>query len=75
MTLNQLSEGQFGTIHALDSVNNALIRQCGTLGLTPGASVQVLRRSRGNGPMQIKCAGTLYAIRADEAAQISITLP
>ena len=74
MTLNQLFEGQTGTISALETLNNALVRQCGTLGLIPGAVVQVLRRSRGKGPMQIKCDGTLYTIRADEAAQIRITV-
>ena len=74
MTLNQLFEGQSGTIKTLATLNNALVRQCGTLGLIPGAVVQVLRRSRGKGPLQIKCDGTLYAIRADEAAQIQVTL-
>lgn len=74
MRLNQLIEGQSGQISGLDTTNNPLMRQCTTLGLTPGADVEVLRRSRGNGPMQIKCSGTLYAIRADEAAQIRITL-
>lgn len=74
MQLNQLVEGQSGQISELDSSNNALMRQCATLGLTPGAAIEVLRRSRGKGPMQIKCGGTLYAIRADEAAHIRITL-
>lgn len=74
MKLNQLLEGQSGQICELEVSNNALIRQCATLGLTPGADVEVLRRSRGNGPLQIKCAGTLYAIRAADAAQISITM-
>ena len=74
MQLNQMIEGQIGRISELNGANNALTRQCNTLGLTPGADVEVLRRSRGNGPMQIKCSGTLYAIRADEAAQICIAL-
>ena len=74
MQLNQLVEGQTGHISELNTSNNALARQCATLGLTPGTAVEVLRRSRGNGPMQIKCSGTLFAIRADEAAQISITV-
>jgi Fe2+ transport system protein FeoA len=74
MTLNQLSEGQIGTIDKLETFNNALVRQCSTLGLIPGAVVEVLRRSHGKGPMQIKCEGTLYAIRSDDAAQICITV-
>jgi Fe2+ transport system protein FeoA len=72
MTLNQLLVGQIGQIEQLLEGNSALTRQCATLGLTPGATVKVLRRARGKGPMQIKCEGTLYAIRAEEAAQITI---
>lgn len=72
MTLNQLLVGQIGQIGQLLDGNSALIRQCATLGLTPGATVKVLRCARGKGPMQVKCEGTLYAIRADEAAQITM---
>ncbi|MDZ7925532.1 MAG: FeoA family protein [Marinagarivorans sp.] len=74
MTLNQLTEGQIGHIQQLSDTNTALLRQCGILGLVPGASVKVLRRARGKGPMQVKCDGTLYAIRAEEAAQIHMVV-
>jgi Fe2+ transport system protein FeoA len=74
MTLNQLAEGQSGQIQQLSDLNNALFRQCGILGLLPGATVKVLRRSRGKGPMQVKCDGTLYAIRIEEAAQIHMVV-
>lgn len=71
--LNQLPVGDFAIIHSLVGNNQALHRQCGALGLKPGVRVQVLHRS-GKGPMQIKCRGTLFAIRHDEAAHIGVTL-
>lgn len=74
MTLNQLPTGCFAIINSLIGDNSVLARQCSTLGLTPGAKIQVLRRSRGKGPMQVKCLGTLFAIRADEAAQIRVAV-
>ena len=74
MTLNQLPIGCFAIINSLIGDNAVLARQCGALGLAPGAKVQVLRRSRGKGPMQVKCLGTLFAIRADEAAQIRVAV-
>ena len=86
MTLNQLSIGHMATIHVVEgantieqggssaNTNSALFRLCDALGLLPGAPVKVLRRSRGNGPMQIKSMGTLYAIRSDEAEQIHVAV-
>ncbi len=74
MTLNQLPVGCFAIINSLVGDNSLLARQCSALGLTPGAKVQVLRRSRGKGPLQVKCLGTLFAIRADEAEQISVAV-
>ena len=74
MTLNQLAEGQSGRIQQLNGANSALLRQCGILGLVPGTLIKVLRRARGKGPMQVKCDGTLYAIRAEEAAHIQMNV-
>lgn len=78
MTLNQLSVGQMATIefveNSLQEGNKALLRLCDALGLIPGSPVKVLRRSRGQGPMQIKSMGTLYAIRPDEAQHIRVAL-
>ncbi|TVZ37516.1 ferrous iron transport protein A [Alteromonadaceae bacterium 2753L.S.0a.02] len=74
MTLNQLTAGKIATINFLHGENHALKRQCGALGLKPGEQVKVLHRSGGTGPMQIKCRGTLFAIRNDEAASIGVTL-
>lgn len=74
MTLNQLSTGKIATINFLQGDNQALVRQCGALGLKPGEQIKVLHRSGGKGPMQVKCRGTLFAIRSDEAANIGVTL-
>jgi len=73
LTLNQLTKGTIATIHSLLGDNTALHRQCGALGLKPGERVEVLHRNKGEGPMQIKCRGTLFAVRSNEAAQISVT--
>lgn len=70
--LNELIAGQQGTVSQLETVNELLVRQCKTLGLIPGAVIEVLRQSRGAGPMQIRCEGTLYAIRSSDAALICI---
>ncbi|WP_394202611.1 FeoA family protein [Marinagarivorans algicola] len=70
--LNELLTGEQGTVCQLEAANELLVRQCKTLGLTPGAVIEVLRQSRGTGPMQIKCEGTLYAIRSSDAALICI---
>lgn len=72
LTLNQLATGTIATIQSLLGDNQALHRQCGALGIKPGERVQVLRKHRGHGPMQIKCRGTLFAIRSDEAAFIGV---
>lgn len=72
MTLNQLPAGSSAIIQALSNDNQALFRQCGTLGLVPGQVVKVLQRSKGKGPMQIKCRGTLFSIRSNEAESIRI---
>ncbi len=73
MTLNQLQAGDSGHISDLSTLNQCIYRQCLALGLCQGAYVEVLHRSRGNGPMQIKCSGTLYAIRPNEAESIHIS--
>lgn len=73
MTLNQVAVGTQATISQFKQANNALMRQCLALGLKPGVQVQVLQRGRGNSPIQIRCRGTLYAIRPDEAAKILVT--
>ncbi len=72
LTLNQLATGTIATISNLLGDNTALHRQCGALGIKPGERVQVLRRNKGEGPMQIKCRGTLFAIRSSEAAFIGV---
>jgi len=72
--LNQLPIGNTAVIHTLLGDNVALHRQCGVLGLKLGERIEVLHRSRGNGPMQVKCRGTLFAIRNDEAASISVVM-
>ncbi|WP_075184860.1 FeoA family protein [Teredinibacter haidensis] len=73
MTLNELAIGAIATVHTLLGNNQALHRQCGALGLKPGARIQVLHKNRSKGPMQIKCRGTLFSIRTDEAAYIGVT--
>ena len=72
MTLKELPVGLSATIDRMHRENPSLSRQCHVLGLRPGATIQVLRRSRGSGPMQIKCLGTLFAIRAEEADHIRV---
>ncbi|WP_185233280.1 FeoA family protein [Teredinibacter franksiae] len=72
-TLNDLAVGAFATIHSLLGDNQALHRQCGSLGIKPGENLQVLHKSRGKGPMQIKCRGTLFSIRPYEASLIQVT--
>ncbi|WP_236074740.1 FeoA family protein [Teredinibacter purpureus] len=74
ITLNELAIGTKATIHSLLGHNPSLHRQCGALGLKPGVLVQVLHRHQRTGPMQIKCRGTLFSIRSDEAAFISVSI-
>lgn len=71
-TLNQLAAGTIATIQCLLGDNQALHRQCGALGIKPGERIKVLHKNRGKGPMQVKCRGTLFAIRSDEAAYIGV---
>lgn len=75
LTLDQLSSGQAAVISRIVSpptLDDALVRQCHALGLSPGSSVVVLRQSIGKGPMQVKSQGSYYAIRAGEAACIQV---
>lgn len=73
MTLNQLNHGQHATIRHFDRAQLEFSQYCSDLGITAGANVQLMRRAPGQGPLQIKVLGTLYAIRPDDAETIEVS--
>jgi len=73
MTLNQLRHGQHATIRHCDHSLQQFTQYCADLGISAGAKVQLMRRAPGQGPLQIKVLGTLYAIRPDDAKNIKVT--
>lgn len=75
VALKQLSNGQMATIAHIDTESDTgLERQCLAMGLVPGSSIKVLTRPSGKGPMQVKCQGSYYAIRALEAEHIFVEI-
>ncbi len=74
LPLNQLRGGQHGVIAHVNS-SEMMEKQCLALGLTPGTEIRILRQARGKGPMQVKSQGSYFAIRAEEAAHIYVSLP
>lgn len=72
MTLDQMSHGQQAIIHHLDRAKAQFSQYCAELGITAGATIQLMRRAPGQGPLQIKVLGTLYAIRPADAQCIEV---
>lgn len=73
MTLNQLLAGQTAKVVDISLDQQALAFRCQSLGITPGCSVEVLRRAPAKGPLQIKVLNTLYSIRSADAAHIRVS--
>jgi len=73
MNLNQLHHGQCATIRSFNGGLLSFTQYCADLGISAGAKIQLMRRAPGQGPLQIKVLGTLYAIRPDDAKNIKVT--
>ncbi len=74
MTLNQLLDGQCASVVDIPMDQNALMHRCQSLGITPGCSIEVLRRAPAKGPLQIKVMNTLFSIRNGDAEHIRVVL-
>lgn len=73
MTLNQLLDGQRANLVHISIDQQSLAFRCQSLGITPGCSIEVLRRAPAKGPIQIKVLNTLYSIRSSDAAHIRVS--
>ncbi len=71
MNLAQLPAGQSARILALD-LEEGLCARMHALGLTPGQSVQVIRRARFNGPLQVRAGTTDIILRVVDAGAIMV---
>lgn len=74
MTLAEQPIGREGTVawvHAVGTVGDRLME----MGLTPGATVCVLRRGAGGELLQLLVRGYRLSLRRDEALAIELTVP
>ncbi len=52
--------------------DSALLRRLLSLGVRPGAEVELLRRAPLGDPLEVKIRGTLLSIRNSEAARVYV---
>ena len=70
-TLAELNPGDTAVVHAVANAG-AKARRIMTLGITPGASVKMLRRAPLGDPMEFEVSGCLLTLRAEEASLVSV---
>ncbi len=71
-TLNQLSPGQGGLIHAIEA-DESLFQRLAALGFRTGKRIEVIRKASFNGPLHVRIGTTDIIIRLSEASRIEIT--
>lgn len=75
LPLSQLRVGQVAEVKGFINQVPSFQQLCQNLGIKPGADIEILRKARGKGPLQVKLLGTLYAMRKTDAEGIQVLLP
>lgn len=70
--LHELAANTVSKIVSIDTENKELASRLLSLGLYPGASVEVLRAAPMGDPLQVRCGATLISIRLREAQYITV---
>jgi ferrous iron transport protein A len=74
MTLDQLTPGDSATILGVDA-EPALRTRIEAMGLRTGRQVQVVRRARAGGPLQVRVGMTDLIIRPAQARLVRLAAP
>ncbi|MCG6897896.1 MAG: ferrous iron transport protein A [Thiocapsa sp.] len=69
-TLKDLKAGDRGRVKGFDSQSQAYRRKLLSMGLTPGAELEVIRVAPLGDPVEIRVRGTSVSLRRDEAAAL-----
>lgn len=70
-TLDQLSPGQRGVVHALEG-DSAMHQRIQEMGVIDGVEIEVVRLAPMGDPIEISVCGYFLSLRKSEAALISI---
>jgi len=71
MTLADLDIGAAARVTAIDAESPVMLRLM-EMGLVPGISIRLLKRSPFGGPMEIRVLGSRLCIRRHEARHLSV---
>ncbi len=73
MTLDELEQGKTAIIETLQ-VSGEILHRLMSLGFTPGAKVSVIRKAPLLDPFDISIAGSLVAVRKEDAKNILVAM-
>ncbi|UHD17196.1 FeoA family protein [Thiocapsa bogorovii] len=71
-TLRDMKSGDHGRVQGFDAGTPAYRRKLLSMGLTPGAEIQVLRVAPLGDPVEIRVRGCSISLRKDEAAALLV---
>ncbi len=70
ITLKEMSPGDRGRVQGFEEGGRAYRRKLLSMGLTPGAELQVVRVAPMGDPVEVRVRGTSLTLRKDEAAAL-----
>ncbi|WP_296698701.1 FeoA family protein [Thiocapsa sp. UBA6158] len=71
-TLRDMKSGDHGRVKGFDAGAPAYRRKLLSMGLTPGAEIQVIRVAPLGDPVEIRVRGCSISLRKDEAAALLV---
>lgn len=71
-TLGQLQVGDRATVIGFADTSNAYRRKLLTMGLTPGAQIDITRVAPMGDPVEIRLRGFSLSLRKEEAASMTV---
>lgn len=74
VTLSSMNPGEIATIEAIYT-DDALYQRLLAMGFRIGKQVEVIRRARFAGPLQVRIGTTDILLRKNEAAKITVRRP
>jgi ferrous iron transport protein A len=72
ITLKEMSPGDRGRVQGFEAGGRAYRRKLLSMGLTPGAELQVVRVAPMGDPVEVRVRGTSLTLRKDEAAALQM---
>ncbi|QVL49008.1 MAG: ferrous iron transport protein A [Thiocapsa sp.] len=71
-TLKDMKAGDHGRVQGFNAATPAYRRKLLSMGLTPGAEIQVIRVAPLGDPVEIRVRGCSISLRKDEAAALLV---